>query len=196
MRYCSTAEFTAHCGTLTGTSSRKPIPASHQRSHQSTGARSTTIINHRKLKWQKTELSIMYFDPRMACGVCNTHPMGVVLPNDNKGRKGLALHVAMSQLPWARTQVATVKSMVVWFHNHPIVLHRGSLTAVFQQQNYSWPFQYWNSAVMCVFQIVQETSRVWVWQGKYIGCSYSLWLFALQNLNSEAAASRSSHTIW
>ena len=50
-------------------------------------------INYRKLKGQKTELSIMYFDPRIACGVCNTHPMGVVLPNDNKGRKGLALHM-------------------------------------------------------------------------------------------------------
>ena len=35
----------------------------------------------------------MYFDPRMACDACNTHPMGVVLPNDNKGRKGLALHM-------------------------------------------------------------------------------------------------------
>ena len=41
----------------------------------------------------KTELAIMYFDPRAACGTCTTYPMGEVSPNLDKGGRGLVFFI-------------------------------------------------------------------------------------------------------
>ena len=41
----------------------------------------------------KTELAIVYFDPRAACGTCTTYPMGEVSPNLDKGGRGLVFFI-------------------------------------------------------------------------------------------------------